>query len=196
MALICCQRPASISFAFRLAFHFAFWRSQILLWGPVQNSSRRLLSVGILYKILILSAIQELTNQIRNPKTPSITSIVKLTIHPLSSKTYQKALGHDFLWTRPILKYFMKHQSHTTSPWNRTDTNKFWCTAKMKTYRIEEEKTTRKSAQENMSPLKNIQNDKIKEVIRKGRRRKRKITWSNPPLYVFPTRKQILQNKQ
>ena len=56
-------------------------------------------------------------------------------------------------------------------------------------------KTTRKSAQENMSLLKNIQNDKIKEV-RKGRRRKRKITWSNPPLYVLPTRKQILQNQQ
>ena len=42
------------------------------------------------------------------------------------------------------------------------------------------EKRTSKSAQENMSPPKNIQNDKIKETS-KEKRRKRKITWFNPP---------------
>ena len=43
-----------------------------------------------------------------NPMTPSITSIVKVTIHPLLSKTYQKASGYDFLRTQPVLKYFRK----------------------------------------------------------------------------------------
>ena len=42
------------------------------------------------------------------------------------------------------------------------------------------EKTTRKSAQENMSPPKNIPNDKIKETS-KDKRKRRKITWFNPP---------------
>ena len=42
------------------------------------------------------------------------------------------------------------------------------------------EKTTRKSAQENMSPPKNIQNDKIKETS-KDKRKRRKLTWFNPP---------------
>ena len=41
------------------------------------------------------------------------------------------------------------------------------------------EKTTRKSAQENMSLPKNIQNEEIKEINKDKRRRK--ITWFNPP---------------
>ena len=39
---------------------FAFCRRHFLLWGHVQNNSRRLLSVSLLYKILILSALQRL----------------------------------------------------------------------------------------------------------------------------------------
>ena len=52
----------------------------------------------------------------KNPMVPSITSIVKVTTHPLLSKTYQKALGNDFLRTHPVLKYFRKQQNHTTTP--------------------------------------------------------------------------------
>ena len=47
------------SFAFDLGLLFGSLHSVggFFLWGHVQNSSRRLLSVGLLYKILILSAI-------------------------------------------------------------------------------------------------------------------------------------------
>ena len=51
----------------------------------------------------------------KNPMTPSITSIVKVTIRPLLSKNYQKALGYDFLQTHPVKKYFRKQQNHTTT---------------------------------------------------------------------------------
>ena len=45
---------------------------------------------------------------------------------------------------------------------------------------IRRKKTTRKSAQENISPPKNIQNDKIKQTS-KDKRRRRNITWFSPP---------------
>ena len=42
------------------------------------------------------------------------------------------------------------------------------------------EKTARKSAQENMSPSKSIQRDKIKETST-DKRSKRRMTWFKPP---------------
>ena len=131
-----------------------FWENELRITVEAKQSSISLMSPS--------SYAEELTNHIEKTMTPSITSIVKVTTHPLLSKTYPKALGYDSLRTHPIPKYFRKQQNHTTTPLNRTDSyRKVLMYSKNENVQDGREKTNRKSAQENMSPPKNVQDDKI-----------------------------------
>ena len=88
-----------------LPLHICFWlfshfqavkrfccERRFLLWGHVKNSSRRLLSAGLLYRILILSAVQRL----------HLPVMLNREEFCLVSLTLSYGLFHSFLTSRCV----------------------------------------------------------------------------------------------